>query len=85
MSNLTLGRIVHYQETPSSHCQTAIVIGGPYESSRTLVVLSYDFPEGDADEYVFKTDLKFGVREAVSGFVREKGASWHWPEREAEE
>lgn len=77
----TIGRIVHYRETPDEPCQAAIVVQ-PWAGDTVNLVLFRDGSndvqqQGMGAELVaWKTSIPLAPGHDSSG------PTWHWPERE---
>lgn len=84
----SIGRIVHYRETPEAPCQAAIVVQVWSPESLNLAVIrdgQNDRQQMGAEMVLWKTSISQNEEirqdEDIRPLVYIGNPSWHWPER----
>lgn len=76
----TIGRIVHFRETPDARCQAAIVTAEPNDDDQIEVTL---FRGGNDTQQPWAAPSESTQwRTGISADGTSEGPTWHWPERE---
>lgn len=82
-SGVTVGRIVHFRETPADACQAAIVVQ-PWTGETVNLVLFRD-GSNDTQQQGLGAELtswRTSIPSQALMPTEYAGPTWHWPERE---